>query len=335
MKRVSKAIAGKSTAKSGSGSGEKIPAAEQRARILVAAEKVFATYGLPGSTLSLIAGEVGMSKQHLLYYFSSKEALYREVLQNVLNLWWSRMPQFDADPTRSAEQVLTEFVHVKFQLSRERPYASKLFAQEVISGGAISRELALHHPQGRVSKEVEAIEHWIATGQIAPVPPAHLLFILWATTQTYADFEAQMCSVLGRTALQTEDFEQGEALVMQLLRGGLGLGLGSAKQSLSRGRGPVVGSSNRPATQSCVECRRLLRFLLPMPILFAYLAALLAGAATVLAYAPFELFPLIFLGWAPCSCCCNKRALVVKHFGWVSHGVSGICSPVYAGSTLP
>jgi TetR/AcrR family transcriptional regulator len=200
----------------------------QRKRILDAAERIFAMFGPAGSSLSRIASEVGMSKQHLIYYFSSKDDLYRQVLQNVLEQWWARMPRLSVDDPRPPAEILGEFVHAKFELSRQRPFASKLFAQEIIRCGAISRELELHSPKGRVANEIAVIEHWVASGQIAPVAPAHLLFILWAATQTYADFEAQMCSVLGRESLRQEDFAQGEALLMQLLLGGLGLSAGGA-----------------------------------------------------------------------------------------------------------
>lgn len=116
----------------------------QRKRILEAAERIFAMFGLAGSSLSRIASEVGMTKQHLNYYFSSKDDLYRQVLQNVLDQWWSRMPRLSVDDPRPPAEILAQFVHAKFELSRERPFASKLFAQEVIRGGAMSRELELH-----------------------------------------------------------------------------------------------------------------------------------------------------------------------------------------------
>ena len=36
------------------------------------------------------------------------------------------------------------------------------------------------------------ISGWIAEGRLAPVDPRHLLFSIWATTQHYADFDAQV-----------------------------------------------------------------------------------------------------------------------------------------------
>lgn len=213
----------KTGAKAGAARSPTAISVAQRKRILEAAERIFAVYGLEGSSLARIADEVGMSKQHLIYYFSSKDDLYQQVLQNVLEQWWSRMPRLSVDDPRPVGVILREFVHAKFELSRELPFASKLFAQEVIRGRAMSRILELHDPKGRVANELAVFEHWIANGRMAPVATPHLLFILWAATQTYADFEAQMCSVLGRQSLLPQDFEQGEAVLMQLLLGGLGI----------------------------------------------------------------------------------------------------------------
>ncbi|PJN95178.1 TetR family transcriptional regulator, partial [Amaricoccus sp. HAR-UPW-R2A-40] len=37
----------------------------------------------------------------------------------------------------------------------------------------------------------------VAAGRIAPVDPHHLIFSIWAVTQHYADFDAQVRAVLG------------------------------------------------------------------------------------------------------------------------------------------
>ncbi len=38
---------------------------------------------------------------------------------------------------------------------------------------------------------------WIEAGRLAPVDPRHLIFAIRATTQPYADFDAQVRAVLG------------------------------------------------------------------------------------------------------------------------------------------
>src|SRR5574337_2168910 len=59
--------------------------------ILAAAKRLFANRGFGGVSLDHVAREVGVSKQNLLYYFPSKEELYRRVLHSVLDVWLSYM----------------------------------------------------------------------------------------------------------------------------------------------------------------------------------------------------------------------------------------------------
>ncbi len=41
------------------------------------------------------------------------------------------------------------------------------------------------------------IRAWAAAGRIAPVDARHLIVSIWAVTQHYADFDAQLHAVLG------------------------------------------------------------------------------------------------------------------------------------------
>jgi len=53
---------------------------QTRARLLEAAQKVFALYGFDAASVSLIAAQAGISKGALYVHFDSKEALFREIL---------------------------------------------------------------------------------------------------------------------------------------------------------------------------------------------------------------------------------------------------------------
>ena len=67
------------------------------------------------------------------------------------------------------------------------------------------------------------IQSWIAAGKIAPVAPEHLLFMIWAMTQTYADFAAQIAAVLGKDRLDAAVFDTGQETATTLVLKGLGL----------------------------------------------------------------------------------------------------------------
>ena len=69
---------------------------ENEKLILDAAEKVFAEAGFGGATMQLIADVAGLPKANLHYYFPTKEALYRQVVQNIFTDWLRAADVFDA-----------------------------------------------------------------------------------------------------------------------------------------------------------------------------------------------------------------------------------------------
>lgn len=192
---------------------------ENRAQILAAAEKIFAEYGFRGATTGLIAETAGVPKANLHYYFGTKEKLYREVLEDIVTTWFAAAAEFDSidDP----EHAITHYVRLKLRLSRDRPLGSKVFANEIIHGAPHLAEYLRTTLKEWTDAKVAVIERWVAQGQIRPVDPRHLLFMIWATTQTYADFGVQVAAVLGREALTDEDFEQAAATLTQVLMRGL------------------------------------------------------------------------------------------------------------------
>ncbi|PPS59326.1 hypothetical protein CRX72_21700 [Pantoea sp. BRM17] len=52
-------------------------------RIIAAALSVFAEYGLPGARMEQIAALAQTTKRMVVYHFTSKEALYIDVLEQV------------------------------------------------------------------------------------------------------------------------------------------------------------------------------------------------------------------------------------------------------------
>lgn len=50
-----------------------------------------------------------------------------------------------------------------------------------------------------VDEKSAIVSGWIDRGKLAPVDPQHLIFMIWATTQHYADFATQVEAVTGAT----------------------------------------------------------------------------------------------------------------------------------------
>jgi TetR/AcrR family transcriptional regulator len=191
------------------------------ARILQAAEAVFATAGFAGARTAAIAKRAGVPKANLHYYFGTKEALYRRLLENILEVWLGMGDSIrpEADPA----QAFAAYIAAKVEHSRRRPYASKVFANELLHGAPRLRAYLRHALRRWVAAKARVIEGWVAAGRMAPIETRHLFFVIWAMTQTYADFDVQVAAVLGRKRLAPRDYQAATALVTRLVLRGAGL----------------------------------------------------------------------------------------------------------------
>jgi TetR/AcrR family transcriptional regulator len=189
---------------------------KMEATILAEAVRVFAASGFEGASVAAVAENAGLSKQNLMYYFPTKQALYQRVLDGVLDEWLERMASL-ADPGGEPADVLRAYIHAKLRFSREQPLASRVFAMEVLAGAQLYGEQIRNRVVPLVRRDIQVFERWIAEGKMAPVNATHLLFAIWAMTQSYADFAPQMQLVLERDELTPQDFEDAEELITKMV----------------------------------------------------------------------------------------------------------------------
>ncbi|MCD2517356.1 TetR/AcrR family transcriptional regulator [Massilia sp. G4R7] len=184
--------------------------------ILQSATRLFAECGFEGTTIAAVAERAGISKQNLLYYFPTKPSLYQRVLDDVLDDWLARMEHL-ADSDGAPADVLRAYVAAKLRFSREQPWASRVYAMEVIGGAKFYGDQIRERVVPLLRRDIAVFERWMADGRIQRVNATHLLFALWAMTQSYADFAAQMALVLGRPELSGADFEDAGQLIGELV----------------------------------------------------------------------------------------------------------------------
>lgn len=183
--------------------------------ILDAALEVFSAYGFRGTTVDQIAGKCGMSKPNLLYYFRRKADIYTAVLERTLADWLAPLRALDA--TGDPIEQLSRYITAKLKLSRERPEASRLFANEILHGAPAIGKFLKGPLKELVDEKAAIIKAWTAQGKLAPVNPHHLIFAIWATTQHYADFDAQIKAVLG----EGDHIKEAEKALLNLIINGL------------------------------------------------------------------------------------------------------------------
>lgn len=179
--------------------------AAKRTAILAAALELFSLYGLYGTSLDKVAEGADVSKTNLLYYFPSKEALYIAVLKEILDVWLAPLRALRSD--QEPLVAIRDYIRLKLEVSRDHPQASRLFCLEMLQGAPLLKAELEGDLKTLVDEKSQIVKGWIETGRLAAVEPHHLIFMLWATTQHYADFASQVEAVTGRT-LNDEAFFQ-------------------------------------------------------------------------------------------------------------------------------
>lgn len=176
-----------------------------KALILRAASEEFADKGFAAAKTHDIASKAGVPKPNVYYYFKSKENLYREVLESIIGPILQASTPFD--PAGEPQEVLGAYIRSKIHISRDLPFASKVFASEIMHGAPHLSADQVEQLNAQARHNIECLQTWIDRGQIAPVDPHHLMFSIWAATQTYADFDWQIASITGKAKLDESDYQ--------------------------------------------------------------------------------------------------------------------------------
>ena len=198
------------------------PGPDIEGKILDAAEFVFGHFGFRGATTALIAKKASIAKPHIYYYFEDKEDLYRAILERAMTMWARDLETLDT--STDIPSILTRYIERKIDFSRDHPHLSRIYATEIISGAPYIGGFIEKVSTPLLLDKVRTLEAWAADGAIRPVAATDLFFCIWAMTQAYADFSAQMTIMKGKRSLEEADYASAKATIVQLVLGGLGLG---------------------------------------------------------------------------------------------------------------
>ena len=105
--------------------------------------------------------------------------------------------------TGEATRVLGEWLA---GVIRDNPDNFRIFGPDETASNALS---AVFEASGR---------RWMD-----PIDPVHLIFLLWGSTQHYADFATQICRVTGRTKLTKQDMEDAGTNLIHIILKGCGI----------------------------------------------------------------------------------------------------------------
>lgn len=195
--------------------------AQNQALILETAERVFARQGLAKTTTQMIADEAKLPKANIHYYYRSKKDLLEAVLERILAMWLDSVSSFKLED--GPRKNLTRYISEKIDQSRRNASASKVFAMALIGEDEFVLNYLREHFVTELSREKAAIQAWVEQGLMLPTSSEHLFITMWAMTQTYADFDAQVKVMLKKDDLDESDYEEAKQFVTRMVLAGCGV----------------------------------------------------------------------------------------------------------------
>ena len=191
---------------------------DNQQKIIEAAEIEFAQSGFKGASIMSIAKRAGLPRPNIHYYFDNKLELYNKVLMDTLELWNQIFNQFSADDDPA--EALSAYIRAKVMHSKMHPLASKIFTNELINGAPHLAEYLNKDFRKWLRSKSSIIQSWIEQGKMDPVDPFHLMFLIWSSTQYYADSSVQVTAALGKKKISAKDFDAiADSLVHIILKG--------------------------------------------------------------------------------------------------------------------
>ena len=190
-------------------------------KILSAAQDEFILQGYKGATVQAIANNAGMPKANVLYYFKNKENIYHAVLEQTLNMWDEGIGDILLED--GPKLAIEKFVKAKVIMSFTNPKASKIYAMEIIQGAQHLQEFTRSYLHQWVQSKAEIFQCWIDSGQMRAIDPVSLIFLIWSSTQHYADFDNQILTIKNQTDYTENDITQVTDFLTDFILRGCGL----------------------------------------------------------------------------------------------------------------
>lgn len=194
---------------------------KNKALIFNAAKEEFVTYGFKGASIKRIAERANIARANIHYYFQDKTDLYQQLLSNIIEVWNTDYDTLNAD--HEPKVALSAYIRAKVMHSKDDPYSSRIFASELIHGAPILNDYLNSDFKEWLKSKVTVIDTWVEKGLIDKVNPHHLLFLIWSSTQHYADFNVQVLAALDKEAMDDDDFEEVVASLTQIILKGCGI----------------------------------------------------------------------------------------------------------------
>jgi TetR/AcrR family transcriptional regulator len=190
---------------------------DARARILAAAEQVFAERGYGAATTREIAERAGLGKRMLFYYFPSKDAVYRAVLERIIA---GLMAIYEETRATPGPVGLAEGIEGITHFAAQNLPAMKVWLREIIDDGPHLRDLTRAHMAPLYREAGDSVARNMATGVFRDGDPMQAMVSVGGVTLFYFLIEPMLRHLWRRDPLDpTAIAERAEAARDCLLYG--------------------------------------------------------------------------------------------------------------------
>ena len=152
------------------------PAADARAKILEAGLAVFADEGFVGTTTREIAGRAGVNLGLIKYYFGSKDALWRAVVDRVFEELGKELGDVAGEAGRGKEAV-ADLVRRAIRFMARNPAFVRLMNDECKRNSARMRWLVDRHGRGLYQTITTLFSVLKREGRAADIPDIHAYYM--------------------------------------------------------------------------------------------------------------------------------------------------------------
>lgn len=160
-----------------------IPQADEaRNRILTAAEEVFAERGYVGATTREIAERAGIGKRMLFYYFPTKDAVYRAVLERIVA---GLVGIYEYTRGEPGPVGLHDGIEAITRFAADHLPAMKVLLREIIDDGPYLAELTARYLRPLYEQAGAGVARSMASGDFRASDPVHALASVGGVTLFY------------------------------------------------------------------------------------------------------------------------------------------------------
>jgi len=196
-----------------------------RAKIIDAAEALFARRGFSGVGIAEVAESVGLGKSSLFHHFSSKAQLYAAVIARIVGRIEERLMRSLADggsPTARLERWLDELTDI---LAANPTYARlllrSLFEDDELTGDLPEERDANDHIRHILVAGARLLREGIDDGSFRPVHVEHTLQSIIGMTVYHFASGTFGDEVFGRSIFSTTEIRRRKREVARFVRRGL------------------------------------------------------------------------------------------------------------------